>query len=60
MRHVKTRLRLDRDTIRALTTSQLGDAHGGVSGEPCDLTAGHTKCDLAGCTGGATCFAATA
>lgn len=61
MRNVKTtKLRLDRDTIRALTTSQLSDAHGGVSGDPCDVTIAHSKCDLAGCSGGDTCFATTA
>lgn len=53
---MRRKLTLDRQTIRLLTVRDLTLTRGGASGEPCDTTVGHTKCDLAGCSGGATCF----
>lgn len=49
------RLKLKPETIRCLQASELTGVAGGVSGEPCDTTVGHTKCDAFGCTGGQSC-----
>jgi hypothetical protein len=50
------KLTLDRQTIKLLASRELERAKGGASGEPCDVTLAHSKCDF-GCTGGPSCVA---